>query len=52
MENYLRFEISEKSLNSLATLWIEKILFDEININTIINDFTSRQTREISKALK
>ena len=37
--------MSQELLNGLATLCIEKKLLDEIDINTIINDFASRNVR-------
>jgi hypothetical protein len=37
--------MSQKRLNGLATLCIEKNLLDEIDINTIIDDFASRNVR-------
>jgi hypothetical protein len=45
VKNYLRSKTSQEMLNSLATLWIEKIFLDEINIDIIFNNFTSRQAR-------
>jgi hypothetical protein len=45
LKNYLRSTMSQEGLNGLATLCIEKRLLDEININTIINDFASRNVR-------
>jgi hypothetical protein len=40
LKNYLR-----SRLNDLVTLCIEKRLLDEIDINTIIDDFASRNVR-------
>jgi hypothetical protein len=37
--------MSQKRLNGLATICIEKKLLDEIDIETIINDFASRSVR-------
>jgi len=37
--------MSQERLNGLATLCIEKKLLDEIDINSIINDFASRNVR-------
>jgi hypothetical protein len=45
LKNYLRSTLSQERLNSLATLCIEKRLLDEIDINTIIDDFASRNVR-------
>jgi hypothetical protein len=45
LKNYLRSTMSQERLNGLATLCIEKRLLDEIDINTIINDFASRNVR-------
>jgi hypothetical protein len=45
LKNYLRSTMSQKRLNGLATLCIEKNLLDEIDINTIIDDFASRNVR-------
>ena len=45
LKNYLRSTMSQERLNGLATLYIEKRLLDEIDINTIINEFVSRNVR-------
>lgn len=45
LKNYLRSKISQERLNGLAILCIEKILLDEIDIDTIINDFASKHVR-------
>jgi hypothetical protein len=45
LKNYLRSTMSQERLNGLATLCIEKRLLDEIDIDTIINDFASRHVR-------
>jgi hypothetical protein len=45
LKNYLRSTMSQERLNGLATLCIEKKLLDEIDINTIIDDFASRNVR-------
>jgi hypothetical protein len=37
--------MSQERLNGLATLSIEKRFLDEIDINTIINEFASRNAR-------
>jgi hypothetical protein len=45
LKNYLRSTMSQERLNGLATLSIEKRFLDEIDINTIINEFASRNVR-------
>jgi hypothetical protein len=45
LKNYLRSKMPQERLNSLAILCIEEILLDEIDIDTIINNFVSRQVR-------
>ncbi|XP_066333369.1 uncharacterized protein [Miscanthus floridulus] len=45
LKNYLRSTMSQERLNGLATLCIEKRLLDEIDIETIIDDFASRNVR-------
>ncbi|XP_062232383.1 uncharacterized protein LOC133929596 [Phragmites australis] len=45
LKNHLRSTMSHERLNGLATLCIEKKLLDEIDIDTIINDFASRNIR-------
>ncbi|XP_066380913.1 uncharacterized protein [Miscanthus floridulus] len=42
LKNYLRSTMSQERLNGLATLCIEKRLLDKIDIDTILNDFASR----------
>jgi hypothetical protein len=37
--------MSQERLNGLAILCIEKILLDEIDIDTIITDFASKNVR-------
>jgi hypothetical protein len=44
-KNYLRSTMSQERLNVLATLCIEKQLLDEIDIETIVDDFASRNVR-------
>jgi len=46
LKNYLRSTMSQERLNGLATLCIEKRFLDEIDINTIINEFASRNVRK------
>jgi hypothetical protein len=45
LKNYLRSVMSQERLNGLATLCIEKQLLDDIDIDSIINDFASRSVR-------
>jgi hypothetical protein len=45
LKNYLRSTMSQERLNGLATLCIEKQLLDEIDIETIGEDFASRNVR-------
>jgi hypothetical protein len=49
LKNYLRYKMSQERLNGLAILCIEKILLDEIDIDTIINDFASKHVRNFFK---
>ena len=45
LKNYLRSKMSQERLNGLAILCIEKILLDEIDIDTIITYFASKNIR-------
>jgi hypothetical protein len=45
LKNHLRSTMSQERLNGLTTICIEKKLLDEIDIDTIINDFASRSVR-------
>src|SRR6266498_5527954 len=45
LKNYLRSPMSQKRLNGLATLCIEKQLLNDIDINSIIDDFVSKNVR-------
>jgi hypothetical protein len=45
LKNYLRSTMLREKLNGLTTLCIEKRSLDEIDIETIIDDFTSRNVR-------
>jgi hypothetical protein len=45
LKNYLRSVMSQERLNGLATLCIEKKLVDEIDIDSIVSDFASRNWR-------
>ena len=46
LRNYLRSTVSQERLNGLAILCIEKKLLDEIDIDTIIIDFVSKNIRK------
>jgi hypothetical protein len=39
LKNYLRSTMSQERLNGLVTLCIEKKLLDDIDFNSIIDDF-------------
>ena len=43
--NYRRSTVSQERLNGLAILCIEKKLLDEINIDTMVTDFASKNVR-------
>jgi hypothetical protein len=45
LKNYIKSTMSQERLNGLATLCIEKKLLDEIDINSIVGDFTSNNVR-------
>ena len=45
LKNYLRSAMSQERLNGLTTLCIEKKLLDDIDINSIIDDFVSKNVR-------
>ena len=47
--NYLKSSMSQERLNGLATLCIEKEKLDEINIEVVIDDFSSRSIRRNNK---
>jgi hypothetical protein len=47
LKNYLRSSMSQERLNGLVTLCIEKKLLDDIDINSIIDDFVSKKLGEI-----
>jgi len=47
LKNYLRSIISQERLNELTILCIKKRLLDEIDIDTIIDDFASRNVRDL-----
>jgi hypothetical protein len=42
LRNYLRSTISQERLNGLATCTIEKDILDDIDLDTVIEDFASR----------
>jgi hypothetical protein len=46
LKNYLRSKMTQERLNGLAILCIENILLDEIDIDTIITDFASKNVRK------
>lgn len=45
LKNYLRSTMFQERLNNLTTLCIQKQLLVEVNVNTIIDDFVSRNVR-------
>jgi hypothetical protein len=45
LRNYLRSTMSQERLNGLPTLCIKKKLLDEIDIDTIITNFASKNVR-------
>jgi hypothetical protein len=45
LKNCLRSTMSQDRLNGLATLCIEKKILNEVDSNTIINEFASRNVR-------
>jgi hypothetical protein len=45
LRNYLRSTIFQERLNGLVTLCIEKKLLNEIDIDTIVTDFASKNVR-------
>ena len=45
LKSYLRSSMSQERLNDLTILCIEKNMLENIDVNTIINDFASRNTR-------
>ena len=47
LKNYLRSTISQERLNELTILCIKKRLLDEIDIDTIIDDFVSWNVRDL-----
>ena len=45
LKSYLRSSMSQERLNDLTILCIEKNMLENIDVDTIINDFSSRNTR-------
>ena len=45
LKDYWRLTMTQERLNGLATLWIEKKLLDDIDIDSIISEFASRKVR-------
>ena len=45
LKSYLRSSMSQERLNDLAILCIEKNILENIDVDTIINDFASRNAR-------
>ena len=45
LKSYLRSSMSQKRLNDLVILCIEKNMLENIDLDTIINDFASRNAR-------
>jgi hypothetical protein len=45
LKNYLRSTMSQERLNGLAMCTIEKDILDTINLNTVLDDFASRNAR-------
>ena len=45
LKSYLRSSMSQERFNDLAILYIEKNMLENIDVDTIINDFASRNAR-------
>jgi hypothetical protein len=45
LKNYLRSSMSQERLNGLATLCIEMDMLDQIDVDSILGDFASRNAR-------
>ncbi|KAI4992891.1 hypothetical protein ZWY2020_007204 [Hordeum vulgare] len=45
LKNYMRTTMSQERLNGLAICCIEKDVLDNIDLDTIINDFASKNAR-------
>ena len=45
LKSYLRSSMLQEILNDLAILCIEKNMLENINVDTIINDFASRNAQ-------
>ena len=45
LKSYLKSSMSQERLNDLTILCIEKNMLENIDVDTIINDFASRNAR-------
>ena len=45
LKSYLRSSISQERMNDLTILCIKKNMLENIDVDTIINDFASRNAR-------
>ena len=45
LKNYLRSTMSQERLNGLAMCTIERAILDSIDLNTVLDDFASRNAR-------
>ena len=45
LKSYLKSSMSQEILNSITNICIEKNMLENINVDTIINDFASRNAR-------
>ena len=45
LKNYLRSTMSQERLNGLAMCTIERDILDTIDLNTVLDDFASRNAR-------
>jgi hypothetical protein len=45
LKNYMRLVMSQERLNGLATPCTERMLLDEIDIDSIVPEFVSRSVR-------
>ena len=45
LKNYLRSTMSQERLNALAMCTIERAILDTIDLNTVLDDFASRNAR-------
>jgi hypothetical protein len=46
LKNYLRSTMSQERLNGLATCCIERNMLDNIDLDTVIDDFASKNARK------